>query len=295
MKADLAASIHARLSVRAKERSEGFQDVLTRYGVERFLYRLSQTPARDTLWLKGAKLFDLWFDVPHRPTRDADFLGFGPADQVALESTIRNACLLDLADGMVYDPESIRIQEIREEARYGGLRVTLTGTLKKARCPVQLDVGYGDAVTPGPEEAVYPTLLDDLPAPRLRVYPRETVIAEKLEAITVLGMANSRMKDYFDLRALAHEGATDQQILAEAIRATFERRGTPLPTEVMPGLDDRFGRDRAKQSQWNAFLAKNRLEAPPLKVVVREVRAFVEAPLNSATKTREAVSKPTYE
>lgn len=186
MKADLAASIHARLSARAKARDEIFQDVLTRYGVERFLYRLSLTPARDTLWLKGALLFDLWFDVPHRPTRDADFLGFGPADQAALESTIRDACVIEAPDGMSYEPGSMRVREIREDARYAGLRVTLTGKLKNARCPVQLDVGYGDAVTPGPEEALYPTLLDDLPAPRLRVYPRETVIAEKLETIANL-------------------------------------------------------------------------------------------------------------
>lgn len=287
MKSDLAASIHARLSARAKERGEVFQDVLTRYGVERFLYRLSRTPARDTLWLKGALLFDLWFDVPHRPTRDADFLGFGPADQAALETTVRAACATEVPDGMAYDPKSMRVREIREDARYAGLRVTLTGTLKKARCPVQLDVGYGDAVTPGPEEAVYPTLLDDLPAPRLRVYPRETVIAEKLEAIATLGMANSRMKDYFDLLALAHEGVANPRVLAEAIRATFERRGTPLPVGMPLGLEDPFGRDKVKQSQWSAFLAKNRLEAPALDVVVREVRSFLEAPLGRASKRQE--------
>ena len=275
MKADLAASIHARLSARAKERGQVFQDVLTRYGVERFLYRLSRTPARDTLWLKGALLFDLWFDVPHRPTRDADFLGVGPADQAVLQGAVRDACAIEARDGMSYDPASVRVREIRENASYGGLRVALTGTLKKARCPVQLDVGYGDAVTPGPEEAVYPTLLDDLPAPRLRVYPRETVIAEKLEAIATLGMTNSRMKDYFDLRALAH-----------AIRATFARRGTPLPAAMLLGLEDEFARDRLKQSQWNAFLAKNRLEAPALEVVVRQVRSYLEAPLRQASKPR---------
>jgi hypothetical protein len=289
VKVDLAASIHARLFARARERAEVFQDVLTRYGVERFLYRLSRTPARDTLWLKGALLFDLWFDVPHRPTRDADFLGFGPSDQAALETAVCDGCVIEVADGMAYDPESMRIREIREDARYAGLRVTLTGTLKKARCPVQLDVGYGDAVTPGPEEAVYPTLLDDLPAPRLRVYPRETVIAEKLEAIATLGMANSRMKDYFDLRALAQEGATDPQVLSVAIRATFERRRTPLPAGMLLGLEDQFARDRVKQSQWSAFLAKNRLEAPPLDVVVREVRSFLEVPLSQASKRQEPI------
>lgn len=287
MKPDLAASIHARLSARAKARGEIFQDVLTRYGIERFLYRLSRTSARDTLWLKGALLFDLWFDVPHRPTRDADFLGFGSADQAALESVVRDACAVDVPDGMTYEPASMRVREIREDARYAGLRVTLRGRLKNARCPVQLDIGYGDAVTPGPEEAVYPTLLDDLPAPRLRVYPRETVIAEKLEAIANLGIANSRMKDYFDLRALAREGATDPRILSEAIRVTFERRRTPLPVGMLLGLEDQFARDKVKQAQWNAFLAKNRLEGQAFEVVVREVRAFLDVPLSRALKPEE--------
>lgn len=287
MKSDLAASIHARLSDRAKARGEVFQDVLTRYGLERFLYRLSRIPARDTLWLKGALLFDLWFDVPHRPTRDADFLGFGPVDQATLKSTIREACAIEVVDGMSYKPSSMRVREIREDSRYTGLRVTLTGTLKNARCPVQLDVGYGDAVTPGPEEALYPTLLDDLPAPRLKVYPRETVIAEKLEAIANLGIANSRMKDYFDLLALAREGATDLRVLSKAIRATFERRRTPLPAGMLLGLEDQFAGDKAKQTQWNAFLAKNHLKGPPLEVVVREVRAFLQVPLNQASKVSE--------
>lgn len=283
MKADLAASIHARLLARAKARGEVFQDVLTRYGAERFLYRLSCTSARDTLCLKGALLFHLWLDVPHRPTRDVDFLGFGPADHAALESMVRDACAVEAPDGMSYDPGSVRVREIRDNARYAGLRAALTGTLGKARCPVQLDVGYGDAVTPGPEEAIYPTLLDDMPAPRLRVYPRETAIAEKLEAIATLGMANSRMKDYFDLRALAHEGAADPGVLAEAIHATFTRRGTPLPSGMVLGLEDEFARDRLKQSQWSAFLAKNRLQAPALDEVVREVRSFLEAPLRHAS------------
>ncbi|MCR4333118.1 MAG: nucleotidyl transferase AbiEii/AbiGii toxin family protein, partial [Sulfuricaulis sp.] len=215
------ASIHARLLNLAKARDEDFNMILTRYAIERFLYRLSLVPARETYWLKGALLFDLWFDVPHRPTRDADFLGFGPSDTEALASTIREICGVAVDDGMEYDPASITIEEIREDARYGGLRVRLLGRLGNARCTVQLDVGYGDAVTPGPEEAVYPALLDDQPPPRLRVYPRATVVAEKLEAIVSLGMANSRMKDYFDLRALAREGVLDARLLAGAIAATF--------------------------------------------------------------------------
>lgn len=284
MTVGLAASIHARLLNRAKARGEDFNLILTRYALERFLYRLSRVPAREAYWLKGAMLFDLWFDVPHRPTRDADFLGFGPMDTEALASTIRDICGVVVDDGMAYDPDSITVDEIREEARYGGLRVRLLGLLGNARCVVQLDVGYGDAVMPGPEEAVYPTLLDDQPPPRLRVYPRAAVVAEKLEAIVSLGMANSRMKDYFDLRALAREGALDARQLANAIAATFQRRGTDVPVDVPLGLSDEFARDAAKRAQWKAFLSKNRLEAPTLDEVVEEVRRFVAEPLALARK-----------
>lgn len=278
----LAASVQARLLNRAKARGEDFSLVLSRYAVERFLYRLSVSPDRNRYWLKGALLFDLWFDVPHRPTRDADFLGFGPADAESLASTVREICAIAGSDGMVFEPASIRIEEIREQAGYGGLRVRFTGFLGKSRCSVQLDVGYGDAVTPGPDEIVYPTLLDDQPAPRLRAYPRATVVAEKLEAMVSLGMANTRMKDYFDVHALAREGALDAQSLADAIAATFVRRGTTLPSGVPLGLSKEFARDAAKLNQWQAFLRKNRLDAPALEAVVAEVRDFLAEPLRLA-------------
>ena len=286
MTADLTASIHARLLNRAKARGEDFNLILTRYAIERFLYRLSIVPAREVFWLKGALLFDLWFDVPHRPTRDADFLGFGPIDIEALASTVREICDLTVEDGMKFNPASITVEEIREEARYGGLRVRLVATLGNARCTVQLDVGYGDAVSPGPEEAIYPTLLDDQPAPHLRVYPRAAVAAEKLEAIVSLGMANSRMKDYFDLRALAHEGVLDTRQLGDAIAATFQRRQTLVPENIPLGLSDEFAHNTMKQTQWKAFLGKNRLDAPTLNEVIKEVRGFVKEPLQLALQMK---------
>lgn len=288
MSKGLVASIQARLLGRAKARGEDFSLVLTRYAIERFLYRLSLVPAREVYWLKGAMLFDLWFDVPHRPTRDADFLGFGPADAELLAHTVRGICGVAVEDGMVFDANSVTVEEIREDARYGGQRVRLLGRLGNARCPVQLDVGYGDAVIPGPDEAVYPTLLDDQPAPRLRVYPRAAVVAEKLEAIVSLGMANSRMKDYFDLRALAREGLIDAKGLGDAIAATFQRRGTSLPTEWPLGLSDEFVDDAAKRAQWKAFLGKNRLDAPPLDEVIEEIRRFVAEPLALAGRKQGA-------
>lgn len=282
MTTGLVTSIHARLLNLARDRGEDFNLILTRYAIERFLYRLSLAPARDVYWLKGALLFDLWFDVSHRSTRDADFLGLGSANAGALANTIREICRIAVDDGMEFDPASIMVEEIREDARYGGLRVKLLGRLGNARCTVQLDVGYGDAVTPGPEEAIYPTLLDDQPPPHLLVYPRATVVAEKLEAVVNLGMTNSRMKDYFDLRALAREGVLDPRLLGDAIAATFQRRGTALPIGVPLGLSNEFGRDLMKQTQWNAFLNKNRLDAPTLEEVIVEVRNFVAEPLRLA-------------
>lgn len=282
MTTGLVTSIHARLLNLARDRGEDFNLILTRYAIERFLYRLSLAPARDVYWLKGALLFDLWFDVSHRSTRDADFLGLGSANAGALANTIREICRIAVDDGMEFDPASIMVEEIREDARYGGLRVKLLGRLGNARCTVQLDVGYGDAVTPGPEEAIYPTLLDDQPPPHLLVYPRATVVAEKLEAVVSLGMTNSRMKDYFDLRALAREGVLDPRLLGDAIAATFQRRGTALPIGVPLGLSNEFGRDLMKQTQWNAFLNKNRLDAPTLEEVIVEVHNFVAEPLRLA-------------
>ena len=244
-----AASIHARLLARAKARGEDFNLVLGRYATERWLYRLSVSPAREQFLLKGALLFGLWFDQPHRPTRDADFLGFGAAEAGTLARTVADVCGIEADDGLRYDVATVRVEEIREEANYGGLRVMLAAFLGKARCPVQLDVGYGDAVTPAPQEAELPTLLDDQPAPRLLAYPRESVIAEKLEALVSLGIANSRMKDLYDLRALAREGRTKAPLLAKAIAATFARRKTALPEGVPLGLSDAFAQDALKKRQ----------------------------------------------
>ena len=276
--------MHARLLARAKARGEDFNWILSRYAVERFLYRLSISPTRDRYWLKGALLFELWFATPHRPTRDADFLGFGPDDSETLAAAVREISAVEADDAMVFDPRTIQVEEIREGARYSGLRVKLVGRLGNARCPVQLDVGFGDAVTPGPVEIEFPTLLSDQPAPRLRAYPRATVVAEKLEAIVSLGMTNSRMKDYFDLFALAREGGLGAELLGEAIAATFVRRETPLPTAPPLGLSEEFARDATKQTQWKAFLAKNKLDAATLGDVVTEIRRFVAEPLRIAAE-----------
>lgn len=282
-----AASIHARLLNRAKKRDEDFNLLLTRYATERLLYRLSISPERNQFLLEGALLFDLWFDVPHRPTRDADFLGFGAADSAMLAATVRLVCAIEADDGMRFDANSVAVVEIREETNYGGLRVKLKGFLGNANCTLQLDVGYGDAVTPAPLETELPTLLDGVPAPRLRVYPRETVVAEKLEAIASLGMGNSRMKDYFDLRALLREGRLEPKHLAQAIAATFSRRRTSLSDDLPLGLTSEFARNALKRQQWNAFVVKNKLQAPPLEQVVTEVADGLAAQLRQARELLE--------
>ena len=182
--------------------------------------------------------------------------------------------MLFRSDGMTFDSSSIRAIEIRNEANYPGVRVTLFGMLSGARIAVQADVGFGDAVTPGPTEVEYPVMLEDLPPPRLTTYPKQTVIAEKFEAIASLGMSNSRMKDYFDLWVLTRQPDASIETLAEAVQATFERRKTPLPGSIPLGLSDEFAVDKTKLAQWSAFVKRNKLDAPSLTEVVAMLRDY---------------------
>ena len=265
---NMPASVRARLLNKAKTDKLDFSLVLTRYGLERMLYRLSVSSSKDNFLLKGALLFDMWFDVPHRPTRDIDLLGFGLAEEPLVHEAFREICGIECDDAIVFNANSIRVAEIRKEANYSGLRVTLLGQLDGARCPVQIDIGYGDAVTPAPELADYPVMLEGLPAPRIRVYPRYTVVAEKFEAIVSLGMANTRLKDYFDLWVLLSTQVLDPEMLKTAIAATLARRQTNMPASTPIGLSPVFGDDPQKMKQWSAFIQKNQLVAPPLKLVI---------------------------
>ena len=255
--------------------------LLTRYALERMLYRLSISDQRNQFLLKGALLFDLWFDVPHRPTHDADFLGFGSADIPHVEEIFRSISRIDVEDGIVFQPDSVKAAEIRKEANYAGVRVTLMGLLDSARCPVQIDVGFGDAVVPGPEDVSYPIILPGMPEPQIRAYPRYTVVAEKLEALTSLGMLNSRMKDFFDLWVLAKHSDFDGTVLTRAVAATFERRQTAIPQGLPIGLRDEFINDAQKEKQWQAFLRKNALDPMPLAVVIADLREFLMPVLSS--------------
>ena len=282
MSSNLAASVRARLLNVAKAQGVDFNQVLVRFALERILYRLTQSQYADRFLLKGALLFTLWYDMPHRATRDADLLGFGASDLESVAQVFREIAGLSMDDGIVFDPTSVTVEEIRKEAGYGGVRVIIAGELAKARCKTQIDVGFGDAVTPGPVASVYPVLLDDLPAPRLRAYPTYTVIAEKLHAIALLGMTNSRVKDYFDLSVLLERETFDADLLAQAIKATFERRGMAVPKELPVGLTDEFAHDASRQALWQAFVKKNELAPEPLAAIVDRLRIALGSALNRA-------------
>jgi hypothetical protein len=272
---NISASVRDRLLNKARAEKLDYNLLLTRYALERMLYRLSISKQRDQFLLKGALLFDLWFDVPHRPTHDADFLGFGSAEIPHIEEIFRDICRIEVEDGIAFQPDTVKAAEIRKEANYAGVRVTLQGMLDSARCPVQIDIGFGDAVVPGPDEVHYPVILGEMPEPHLHVYPRYTVVAEKLEALTSLGMLNSRMKDYFDLWILAKHSDFDGQILSRAVAATFDRRRTAIPTGLPIGLSDEFIGDAQKAKQWQGFLRKNALDPMPLATVVADLRDFL--------------------
>lgn len=278
----VAASVRARLLNVAKAQGSDFNQVLVRFALERMLYRLAESAHADRFLLKGALLFTLWYDMPHRATRDADLLGLGASDRESVAKRFREIAAVAVDDGIVFDPASVAVEDIRKEAGYGGVRVLVTGELAKARCKVQIDIGFGDAVTPGPLEAVYPVLLDDLPAPRLRVYPVYTVVAEKLHAIALLGMANSRLKDYFDMSVLLTRETLDVGLLAQAIKATFERRGMAVPTEPPIGLTEEFAQDASRQAMWLSFLKKNELDAEPLVAVVGKLHLALAPALKRA-------------
>lgn len=241
MSRNLAASIRSRLKQRSDTAKQDFNLTLTHYGLERL--------------------------------RDADLLGFGPDDIDTAMSTFREICRIEVEDGIAFDPTSVKGSVIRKEAGYGGVRIDLQAKLDGARITLQVDIGFGDAVTPAPESMSYPVLLEGLPAPQLRTYPKYTVVAEKFHAVCLLGMANTRMKDYFDLWILLTDDGLDITELRRAVEATFDRRKLAIPSKIPAGLSDAFVQDAAKQRQWAAFLKKNRLDALDLTMIVVRLRS----------------------
>lgn len=267
-----ATSVRQRLLNLAQSRGDDYNQVLIRYVGLRFLARLAASEHASRFLLKGATMFLVWHGSMHRPTSDIDLLGFVDADETKLADVIRLVCTQEVdEDGVRFDPNSVRVEKIREETAYGGLRCLIDGTLGSAKLRVQLDVGFGDDVTPEPEVVQVPRLLDDEVRRELKAYTPETVVAEKFEAIVKLGLANSRMKDYLDLDLLLSSGEIDRQSLAEALQRTFKSRKTPLPETLPVGLTEEFWRDDVARRRWHAYVNRNRLNVSSLEDVCKRI------------------------
>ena len=284
---NVAASIRQRLLNLSRVSGDDFQLVLTRYAVERLLYRLGESEHAPQFVLKGAVLFALWTGRMHRPTRDLDLLGSGDPDEGRLNEVFGSLCRTQLLDdGLVFDPDTVQVRPIREDQEYGGSRATFIARLGTARVDLQVDVGFGDVITPRAEVVEYPTLLGMDP-PRLWAYPRQTVVAEKLDAMVQLGLTNSRMKDFFDLLVLARTFPFEGPLVRDAVAATFARRKTPLPGQVPVALTEAFGQDESKRKQWAAFCNRGGLtgQAGELIDVVAELEVFLWPPLAAVSES----------
>ena len=280
---NVAHSIFQRLLNRAKTNREDFNLLLSRYGMERFLYRLSVSPHNGRFILKGASLFLVWKGQNYRVTRDADLLGFGNADIEQLADMFRDICRIEFqGDGMIYLPESLNGEEIREDQEYDGVRITLVGMLNQARIPLQVDIGFGDAITPAPEQIEYPTLFD-APPPLLKAYPRYTVVAEKVEAMVKLGLANSRMKDFYDIWLLIRLFSFEGNVLRKALQNTFNRRRTTFPASTPFAFTPAFYKDPQKTAQWTAFVKKSKPDIPvgDLSAVIADIAVFLSPVIES--------------
>lgn len=287
-KKDQGRSVHQRLLNLARNRGDDFNLILTRYGMERLLYRLSLADRQGRFVLKGASMFLVWQNAMHRVTRDADLLGLGVPDLEEIRGFFRKLCSMSLPeDDCVYFLEdSVKVREIREANLYDGLRVKLVAMLDTARIPLQVDIGFGDSIVPDPEPIEFPVLLGD-PVPRLKGYVPSTMVAEKFEAMVKLGMANSRMKDFYDIVVLSRQFRFKGDELSAAIESTFKRRRTPLPEEVPTALSPAFHADAQKQVQWRAFLRKVKPAFDPgdLTSAVAEIRAFIMSVVTAMTRS----------
>ncbi|WP_395089807.1 nucleotidyl transferase AbiEii/AbiGii toxin family protein [Armatimonas sp.] len=283
------ASVQAKLKNHRASTGEDMALVLLRYVIERFLYRLSLSPYRDRFVLRGAALFSVWVPGGHRPTGDLDMLGVGESTAETLKQQFLEICAIPVEeDGLVFLPETFRIEERSEGRVYQGLYIEIVARLGTALPRLEVDISFGEAITPGPEEIELPTLLG-LPRPRLRAYPRETVVAEKTEALVKLGMGNTRLKDFFDLWYLSSAFSFDGPTLAAALKATFTRRDTPFPDGGLPiALTDEFASDPIKQRQWAAFRKKLTDDTTPtsLEALLTPLRIFLQPLLATLAEER---------
>lgn len=277
-----AASIHQRLLNKAMADRRPFNELLQYYAIERFLYRLGQSPYFNQFVLKGALVFLVWQVRLSRPTRDMDFLGFTENSVENLVHIVQEICAQTVSDdGIIFDPGSVEGAVIKEDAEYTGVRVVFLGFLGNAKIHMRLDVGFADIVTPHPDETEFQTILAGSDKPHIRVYPPETVIAEKFQALVDLGMANSRLKDFYDLWFMANSMEFEYPLLLEAISNTFEQRNTRIPREIPSALTEEFATQ--KQIQWASFLKKNLIEDAPTSLfdVIQVIARFFNPLVNS--------------
>jgi predicted nucleotidyltransferase component of viral defense system len=287
---DIGASVRQRLLNQSRAQARPFQELLQYFAAERFLYRLAKSPVVDRFVLKGALLLTAWRAPLSRPTMDIDLAGRTSNELDHISEVVRSVCNVHTEpDGIEFDLSSIETARIKEGAEYEGVRVTFIATLARARIPMQIDIGFGDVIVPAPTQVEYPTLLD-FPAPVLLAYPKETVVAEKLEALTKLGLLNSRMKDYYDLALLARLYSFAGQRLLEAVIATFRHRETPIEAEPV-GLTETYYADPSRSLQWRAFVRRSRFTEHPndLEQLVAEVRRFA-IPLLAAAAAKGPLS-----
>jgi predicted nucleotidyltransferase component of viral defense system len=276
----MAASVRQRLLDQSRASGQDFQRLLVRYGIERLLYRLSQTAARDRYVLKGAMLFAAWAEAPFRGTADLDLLGFGDDDTEAAHVTIVGLCNDESGaspDGLVFIADSVRVERTREDEDYRGLHVRLEARLKNTRIPIQIDIGFGDPVHPAPLDLDYPRLIADLPAANIRAYPPETVIAEKFDAMVRFDAAATRLKDHYDIWAISETFPFDAATLTEAMRRTLAKRMRDAPAVWPASLTSEFAQQPDKLALWRAFLARSgpTLEPPAFVELIARLRIFL--------------------
>ncbi|MBU0477019.1 nucleotidyl transferase AbiEii/AbiGii toxin family protein [bacterium] len=283
---NIEASIKAQLQNKAKETNRPFSEVLQYYGMERFLYRFSQSKYADKFILKGALMFTVWQVPERRATLDIDFAANYDNQIEAIEKVIKDVCKVSVTpDGLIFDVSTVKGQKIKEDADYEGVRVKFKGFLERSRISMQIDAGFGDIIYPKPKVIEYPTILD-FPKPKLKGYPAESVVSEKFEAMVKLGLLNSRMKDFHDIWLMMRQFDFNGSKLTEALKRTFEHRKTSLPVDRPLFAEEIYDEKSDRQMLWKAFLIKGQIKHAPekLSVTAKAIEEFLIKPLEAINK-----------
>jgi len=286
---NIQVSIRARLQNKAKETNRPFSEILQYYGMERFLYRVSRSKYADRFILKGALMFTVWQVPERRTTLDIDFSARYDNQIVSIERMIKDVCrVFVIPDGLIFDPQTVKGQRIREDVDYEGVRIKFRGFLERSRIAMQIDVGFGDVIYPKPRVIDYPVILD-FPKPHLRGYPVESVVSEKFETMVKLGLLNSRMKDFYDIWLMMRRFDFNGSKFSEALKRTFSHRKTLLP-KYRPLFAEEIYDDKSdRQILWKAFLKKGNIKHAPekLSTTAREIEEFLNKPLDAIEKRQK--------